>query len=130
MKTVSYTLALSIGFGATASAQPQLVAPTMNAARAETPEAARSATSLADAARSQARRLVTNETAWKRTNQATSHAPRDGDAIAFAVGATAGGLLGFGIAGRVCHCESSKGAFIGLAIGGVGGLLLYRALTN
>jgi hypothetical protein len=39
-------------------------------------------------------------------------------------------MLGLGIAGHFCRCESSKGALVGMAVGGVGGLLLFRALTK
>jgi hypothetical protein len=39
-------------------------------------------------------------------------------------------MLGFGLAGQVCHCESSKGVVIGMAVGGVAGLLLFRALMK
>ena len=131
MKTVSGLLIWSMASGATASAQSGLVTPAVNSARCEASSGDRGASiNLADEARRQARRLVVTEAAAKQTNRAISQASRDGDAVAFALGATAGTILGFGIAGRFCHCESSKGVVIGMAVGGVGGLLLFRALTK
>ena len=131
MKTVPCVLMLSMASGATASAQSGWVTPAVNASRCEsTSGAPGSSTSLADAARRQARQLVVTEAARKHANRAISHASRDDDAVAFALGATAGTIVGFGIAGHFCHCESSKGVFIGMAVGGVGGLLLFRALTK
>ena len=131
MKTVSGLLIWSMASGATASAQSGLVTPAVSAAQCEPSSGDRgTSTNLADAARRQARRLVVTEAAARQANPAISQASRDGDAVAFALGATAGTILGFGIAGHFCHCESSKGVVIGLAVGGVGGLLLFRALTK
>jgi len=130
-RAVPCLLILSIGSGATASAQSGLITPTFIAARCESsPGAPRASKNLAAAARKQAPRLVVTEAVRKQANRATSHAQKQGDAVAFALGATAGGILGFGITGHICHCESSTGAFVGMAVGGVGGLLLFRALTK
>ena len=131
MKTVSVLLIWSMASGATASAQSGLVTPAVNTARCEPSSGDRGAAiKNADEARKQARRLVVTEAAAKQANRAISQASRDGDAVAFTLGATAGTIAGFGIAGYFCHCESSKGVVIGMAVGGVGGLLLFRALTK
>ena|SRR5438094_1474001 len=124
-------LILSIGSGATASAQSALITSTFIVARCESsPGTPRASKSLAAAARKQAPRLVVTDAVGGQANRATSHAPKQGDAVAFALGATAGGILGFGVTGHMCHCESSTGAFVGMAVGGVGGLLLFRVLTK
>jgi len=131
MRFVPCLLILSICSSAAASAQSGSVTPAVDAARWEpTPSAPGASTNLADSATRQARKLVVNETVWKPVNRARSQAPREGEAIAFALGATAGALLGFGIAGQHCHCESSGGALFGAAVGGIGGVLLFRALTK
>ena len=130
-KAVPWLLMLSTASGATASAQSGLVTPPLNTALSEPSPGARGApTSLADTARRQARLLAVTKAAGKQASRATSQASREGDAAAFALGATAGTMLGFGIAGHFCHCESSKGVVIGMAVGGVGGLLLFRALKK
>lgn len=130
-RAVPCLLILSIGSGATASAQSGLITPTFIVARCEpSPGAPRASESLAAAARKQATHLGVTAAVGRQANRATSHAQKQGDAVAFALGATAGGILGFGINGHICHCESSTGAFVGMAVGGVGALLLFRALTK
>jgi hypothetical protein len=109
----------------------QSVASAVNSAQSEpAPETSHTSTNLAESARRRADQLVVRETAWARASRATAHAPREGEGAAFAVGATVGGLLGFAIAGSQCHCESGKAALFGSAVGGIGGVLLFRALTQ
>jgi len=129
MKFVPCLLIVSIGSGAAVSAQS--LVPTANTVQSDRAAgAADASTNLVDSARKRADQLVAREAAWGRASRTHAHAPGDGQAVAFAVGATVGGLVGFGIAGSQCHCESGKAALIGAAVGGVGGVLLFRALTK
>ena len=131
MNTVPWLLIVSMAFSATASAQSGSVTPALNTTACEPwPGARETPTSLAGAARRQACLLAATDSAGNQASRTTSRASRDGDAAAFAIGATIGTMLGFGIAGHFCHCESSKGVVVGMAIGGVGGLLLFHALMK
>ncbi len=131
IKTLSCVLILSVGSGATASAQSGSAAPAVYAARSEpSPGAPGASTSLASAAASEAGRLVVAETRASRVNRARTRARDDAEGTAIALGVTAGAMVGFGVAGHYCHCESDKGILIGAAVGGVGGWLLFRALTK
>src|SRR5262245_26579327 len=130
MRAVPWPLMLALGSSATASAQSPLAAP-IDAARYELSLGSPAApTSLADAAKRQARLLVTAETAAQQGGRAASRTPNEGAIVAFALGSTVGAIGSFAEAGRVCHCESSKAVLIGGAIGGVAAELLYRALTK
>jgi len=85
---------------------------------------------IADSVKAQVLKFVPAHGVTARRNQGNPPPAVQANAAGFATGATVGGLIGFGVAGHYCHCESGTGFLVGAAIGGVAGLWLVHRLRH